>query len=76
MEKEIKSGIHFSPENGTVEMKLVKPLIIKWEPKEDITTWELAMCVPYLSNQYPIMPHQIDTNQPFTRHFKIQDPNE
>ena len=76
MEKEINSEIHFSPGNGTLEMKTIQPLIIKWEPKEDITTWELAMCMPYLVNQYPIMPYQIDTNEPFTRHFKIQNPNE
>ncbi len=28
--------------------RLIMPLIIEWQPKEDITTYELALCMPYL----------------------------
>lgn len=54
-----------------------QPLQISWEPKEDITTFELAQCQLILFSLYRglIMPGQIDTDKPFMRHFNIIDPN-
>ena len=74
--KDLRGEIHFSPVSGMVEIKVLQPLIVEWAPRVDITTWELAMCIPHLVNRHPIMPGQIDTNEPYTRHFKIKNPNE
>jgi len=54
--------------------KIILPLIISWEPKEDITTYELSLCIPFFLREY-IMPYEIDLSQSYTRHFKIFDPN-
>ena len=54
------------------------PLIIKWKPKEDITVYELAMCIPLInsSNMMEIMPSMIDQSKSYMRHFEILfDPN-
>ncbi len=55
--------------------RLIMPLIIEWQPKEDITTYELALCMPYLLINR-IMPSQVDLELPHFRHFKITDPNQ
>lgn len=52
------------------------PLEIEWNPKEDITTYELALCLPILMSIHPIMGWMIgDLNQPHLRHFNITNPN-
>lgn len=58
-------------------MHLVRPLIIFWNPQEDITTFELAQCMPLLFRiySYPVMPYDINKSEPFMRHFKINNPN-
>lgn len=48
------------------------PLEIHWNPKEDITVYELAMCISYINQPYPIMPYMIDIDLP---HFNIIDHN-
>lgn len=55
---------------------LLRPLGISWQPKEDITTYELAMCIPILimSMTRPIMPYDVKS-EPYMRHFTIHDPN-
>jgi len=55
--------------------KLLAPLRMVWKPKEDITTYELSMCLPYLLRQTFIMPYEVDKNAPHMRHFDIYDPN-
>ena len=50
------------------------PLQMIWKPKEDITTYELALCLPYLFRT--IMPFEIDTSLEHFRHFEIINPNE
>jgi len=44
-----------------------------WNPQEDITTFELAQCIPLiLMSQYgPINESFIDLKQPYMRNFKI-----
>jgi len=59
---------------GDSYTKFVSPLIVSWYPKEDITVYELALCLPFFSKRH-IMPWEIDLSQPFTRHFNIVDPN-
>ena len=57
--------------------KVLQPLRIAWTPKEDITTFELAECMPYLISMGTggkIMPYQVD-DRPFFRHFTIDNPN-
>jgi hypothetical protein len=49
---------------------------MEWQPIEDITTYELAMCLPYFFRGHGVMPNQIDKSLPHFRHFKITDPNE
>jgi hypothetical protein len=53
------------------------PLQVEWDPKEDITTYELAKAMPYLlSNGLYIMPGMWPEGEPFTRHFNVYNPNE
>lgn len=51
-----------------------QPLQIKWVPKKDITTYELALCLPYLFGT-SIMSSAIDRTLKHFRHFEITDPN-
>ena len=44
-----------------------------WDPKEDITAYELALCLQYFFMS--VAPNEIDNSLPHFRHFKIIDPN-
>jgi len=52
----------------------IKPLEMRFNPQEDITAYELAMCLPHLF--YHTMPHQVDHSKSYLRNFLITDPNE
>lgn len=70
----------FTKENEISEFELVPesktlPLELTWKPKEDITTYELALCAPYI-NMRQCMSWAIDISQPHFRHFEIVDHNE
>ena len=75
--KEMKKTSDDEIEGSTVyfhQLKIMLPLEMIWEPKEDITTYELAMCTPYLF-RYNIMSYEVDSTLPHFRHFKIIDHN-
>ncbi len=55
--------------------KILMPLQMEWKPKEDITTYELALCMQYLVRYNSVMPYEVDTNDKHLRHFKITDHN-
>lgn len=55
--------------------KFILPLEMIWQPKEDITTYELAMCLPYFFRHHRVMPYEVDKSLPHFRHFKITDHN-
>ena len=55
--------------------KMLLPLQMEWQPKEDITTYELAMCLPYFFRTHGVMPYEVDKSLPHFRHFKITDHN-
>ena len=55
--------------------KLLMPLKMEWQPKEDITTYELALCMQYLVRLSAVMPYEVDHNDKHLRHFKITDQN-
>lgn len=59
----------------TAMVTLKSPLQITWDPKEDITTYELAKCMDVLLRRYPIMPYEININESHMRNFNIIDPN-
>ena len=59
----------------TTQVVFVKPLQMYWKPKEDITTFELALCVPFLWRFTSVMPGEVDKSQKHFRHFEIIDPN-
>lgn len=60
---------------NTVDVnRLILPLEMRWLPKEDITTYELAKCLPYLL-RHNTMPYEIDKTEKHFRHFDIIDPN-
>lgn len=61
-----------SNENVT---RFLMPLEMRWQPKEDITAYELAKCLPYLLRNSYVMPFEIDTNENHFRHFVINDSN-
>lgn len=69
----INSNILYT-ELGTAS-KILMPLQMKWQPKEDITTYELALCMKYLVRYNTVMPCEIDLNDKYLRHFKITDHN-
>lgn len=56
------------------DYEILKPLQMEWQPKEDITTYELALCLQFLHRQ-KVMPYEVDKSLPHFRHFKITDPN-
>ena len=57
--------------NGGVTFR--KPLSVQWDPKEDITTFELAQAIKYLiSPSWPIYKETV-TEDSFWRHFKIEE---
>ena len=57
--------------------RFISPVHIQWNPKEDITTYELAQCMPLLMlmSHTPIMPYMYNLSDTWMRHFKISDPN-
>ena len=71
--KEEKSNeLHTVLDTG---FKLIMPLQMEWQPKEDITTYELAMCLPYFFRTHGVMPYEVDMELTHFRHFKITDHN-
>jgi hypothetical protein len=60
--------------NNTV-VKFPIPLKMIWQPQEDITTYELAKCLPYLLRVISVMPYEIDKTENHFRHFEIIDHN-
>lgn len=73
LKTDVSSSI-FKINNGT-SMKFLTPLEMRWKPKEDITTYELAMCLPYLLRYNANMPYEIDKSKIHFRHFEIIDHN-
>ena len=63
----------WSPIGELVEYKISLPLKMIWDPKEDITAYELALCLQYFFMS--VAPNEIDNSLPHFRHFKIIDPN-
>lgn len=55
--------------------RILFPLEMKWQPKEDITSYELALCMQYLFRLSGVMPNEIDMNEPHFRHFEIINHN-
>jgi len=61
--------------HNTSSNRLVLPLEMIWKPKEDITTYELALCLPYLFRSHGVMSFEIDRSLVHFRHFEIIDHN-
>lgn len=59
---------------STDPVKIAQPIQMIWKPKEDITAYELALCISYIG-RFNVMPYEIDQSLPHFRHFKIIDPN-
>jgi hypothetical protein len=55
--------------------RILLPVGMIWKPKEDITTYELAMCLPYLFRHCNVMPYEIDESLSYFRHFEFIDHN-
>lgn len=62
-------------DTGSSVTTMILPLQMEWKPKEDITTYELAMCLPYFFRIHGVMPYEVDMELTHFRHFKITDPN-
>ncbi len=60
---------------STSTFRITLPLEMIWQPKEDITTYELAMCLPYFFMHSGVMPYEVDKSLSYFRHFKIIDHN-
>ena len=79
MSKYIYGSTTFSSSSGTpiLEIKYSDDdfINIDWEPKEDITTYELAKATPYISNKHVIGSvtcGEYDSLEPeVKRHFKV-----
>lgn len=61
--------------NTATTSKFILPLEMRWQPKEDITIYELAKCLPYLLRYNGTMPYEIDKTENHFRHFEIIDRN-
>ena len=48
------------------------PLLLRWQPKEDITVFELARCIPLLFGSCCV--YDIP-KEGYMRHFEMEDPN-
>ena len=59
--------------SNQTSMTFLKPLQMTWEPKEDITTYELAKCLPFLLRRGGIMPYEINKEDPAMRNFIITE---
>jgi hypothetical protein len=70
-----QNGNDFIADVSTSTFKATMPLEMIWQPKEDITTYELAMCLPYFFRYHGVMPYEVDKSLPHFRHFKITDHN-
>ena len=73
--KPLGSALNINSTTITSSMKFIHPLSMIWKPKEDISTYELAVCLPYLLRHTHIMPYEVDKNETHMRHFEIIDPN-
>ena len=73
MDKQNNINKMYVPIGELVEYKISLPLKMIWDPKEDITAHELALCLPYFFMQ--VAPNEIDDSLPHFRHFKIINPN-
>ena len=51
---------------------LRKPLRFIWKPKEDITAFEIAELLPFITS--PSSLQMADRNASYMRHFEIYDP--
>ncbi len=71
--EESKSNKHYIVSDTWNE--ILMPLQMEWQPKEDITTYELALCMPYFYRPYGVMPYEVNLNDKHLRHFKITDHN-
>jgi len=76
----IDPNVHFggsttliTNQNG-VPISTQQPIELRWNPHEDITTFELAQAIPYILTQF-VMPGEIDLDANFVRHFDVFDHN-
>jgi len=67
--KNIEKGENRIIVNTGIGIELKKPLNVSWNPKEDITTFELAKCVEILFNIKYIYEDDVDLNETHWRHF-------
>lgn len=73
-DKILKQGLTLTT---STMVRFTSPLQIQWNPQEDISVYELSLCLHLLfrMNHAAIMPYEIDSNLPHMRHFIIYDPN-
>lgn len=69
------SVLNIADVSFSTTFRITLPLEMIWQPKEDITTYELAMCLPYFFRHHGVMPYEVDKSLPHFRHFKITDHN-
>ena len=70
------SNKFISTNTGTGTFNILQPLDLSWRPKEDITVYELAKALPFILNRGYVMPAEWPTDESFTRHFEVYNPNE
>lgn len=75
-DKDKKAVNIFEASSSTITTsRLILPVRMTWKPKEDITTYELAMCLPYLLRHTSVMPYEVNKDEAHMRNFEIHDPN-
>ena len=57
--------------NGNLSVDQTNYYGYEWEPKSNITTFELALSMPYLINLKRFYEDDPEMEEPFARHFKI-----
>jgi hypothetical protein len=65
-----------TPSPGVFEnLKIQHPVHVDFKPKADITAFELASLLPFLTRGWPIMPWHLPKEECLRRHLVIFDPN-
>ena len=60
-------------QTSAINMKPLIPLEMIWNPKHDIDTYELALCIPYINGAY--YPNEVNQLLNHFRHFDITNNN-
>jgi hypothetical protein len=60
---------------GAGTVRILKPVMVTWNPQPDITSYELAQLLPLFLQNRALMPYDIPSDLSLRRHLTVRDPN-